>query len=180
MRRLTVRLIFIDKIMLSPNILILGLGNILLADEGFGPAAIYYLQNNFIWPDNIRLVDGGTRGLMLMAELMECEEAIILDIMLAGQKPGSLYFVDNENIKPEFSHHQSMHQSGFFDLLLNCELAGYRPRASLFAIEPFNYQILQPAITGQAQKCLPQFCLNVVNYIRQTYNLFIEEKQAEA
>ena len=50
----------------NKKILILGVGNILLTDEGFGVRAVEYLQANYTWPVCIRLLDGGTQGLMLM------------------------------------------------------------------------------------------------------------------
>lgn len=52
------------------RILILGVGNILLTDEGFGVRAVEYLKAHYRWPEGVRLMDGGTQGLMLMPELL--------------------------------------------------------------------------------------------------------------
>ena len=57
--------------MSDQKVLILGVGNILLTDEGFGVRAAAYLEEHYRWPGNVTLMDGGTQGLMLMSELMD-------------------------------------------------------------------------------------------------------------
>ena len=57
--------------MSDQKVLILGVGNILLTDEGFGVRAAAYLEEHYRWPENVTLMDGGTQGLMLMSELMD-------------------------------------------------------------------------------------------------------------
>lgn len=147
----------------DPQILILGIGNTLLADEGFGPAAITYLEQNFIWPSNIQLVDGATRGLMLMSELLECDLAIILDIILMNSEPGTIYKLEGEEISTSFTNKYSMHQTSLEDILINCELVDHRPETIIYAMEPFNYRCLQPFITIEAERLLPKFCSLIID-----------------
>lgn len=149
------------------RILILGVGNTLLADEGFGVRAVDYLQNNYTWPDNFRLIDGGTLGLLLLAELLECDLAIILDIALGDQPPGTFYRITNSDLNKSLSLRQSMHQTSIEDTLISCELAGHRPNVIVFAMQPYNCQILQAALTPQAQAKLPQFCTKVVEELKK-------------
>ena len=60
--------------------MIMGVGNILLTDEAFGVRAVEYLQANYTWPENVRLEDGGTQGLLLMSTLMDCDMLVLDDI----------------------------------------------------------------------------------------------------
>ena len=75
------------------RIMIMGVGNILLTDEGFGVRAVEYLQAKYTWPENVRLEDGGTQGLLLMSTLMECDTLVVLDVVLGPEKPGTVYMV---------------------------------------------------------------------------------------
>lgn len=144
------------------NILILGVGNILLADEGFGVRALYWLRENYRWPENTRLVDGATLGLLLMGELLECDLAIILDIAQGGEKPGTFYVLENENLGRSLSMGQSMHQTGIEDVLISCDLAGHRPEALVFGFEPFDFQSPKAELSPEARALLPEFCDRVV------------------
>lgn len=142
------------------RILILGVGNTLLGDEGFGVYALRKLEEDWKWPDNVKLVDGGTLGLMLMAELMECDLAIILDIARGGGRPGSFYRIDD--LAGSLSDRHSMHQTSMEDVLVSCDLAGHRPQALAFAMEPFDMENISAELTAKAQERLLPFCEKVI------------------
>lgn len=153
--------------MAEKKILILGVGNILLSDEGFGVRAMEYLRENYLWPENVSLVDGGTRGLLLMAELMECDLAIILDIALGNGAPGSVYLLENEALGESLSFGQSMHEASLDDILISCDLAGHRPETLIFALEPFDYQSPKAELSPEAGEALPEFCSKVVKALAE-------------
>lgn len=150
------------KIMAERKILILGIGNTLLADEGFGVRALNFLRDNYIWPDNVSLLDGATMGLMLMGDLLECDLAIILDIAQAGGAPGSFYEVEIESSMPSLPFRQSMHQASIADVLASCELAGHRPMATAFCMEPFDCETPRESLSLAASANLSGFCSKVV------------------
>lgn len=147
---------------MNKRILILGVGNTLLADEGFGVRAVEYLQAHYQWPPNVRLVDGGTLGLMLMSELLECDIAIVLDIALGGEAPGTFYQIGAEEMDKSLSLRQSSHQTSLSDTLVSCELAGHKPQVMIFAMQPYDFQTVQEKLTPQAEAKLPLFCGRVV------------------
>lgn len=152
---------------MTPRLLILGIGNILLSDEGFGVHAVRYLQDNYQWGANVQLVDGGTRGLMLMAELMECDVAVILDVAQAGEQKGSFYILEDADMDRSLSFCQSMHQTSLSDILVSCDLAGARPETLVFAMEPFDISSPRVTLTQEARALLPQFCAMVVAELRR-------------
>ncbi|MBQ3058889.1 MAG: HyaD/HybD family hydrogenase maturation endopeptidase [Desulfovibrio sp.] len=148
--------------MQDKRILILGVGNILLTDEGFGVRAVEYLQAHYEWPSNVRLMDGGTQALMLMAELQECDFVVILDIVLGPGKPGTIYQLEGEDLRKSLSFRDSMHQTDLVDTLISCELAGHRPEAVVIGLQPFDYKNMCASLSPQAQAMLPTFCQKAV------------------
>ncbi|MBQ4567813.1 MAG: HyaD/HybD family hydrogenase maturation endopeptidase [Desulfovibrio sp.] len=144
------------------RILVLGVGNILLRDEGFGVRALEYLQEHYTWPENVRLMDGGTQGLMLMSELQECDMVIVLDVVLGPEAPGTIYLLEGEDLRKSLSFRDSMHQTDLVDTLISCELAGHRPEAVVIGLQPFDYKTMQVELTPQAQALLPEFCRKAV------------------
>lgn len=148
--------------MAKPRVLILGVGNILLSDEGFGVAAVERLMRDYTWPDNVRLLEGGTQGLFLMPDLMDCDELVVLDAVLGPGAPGTIYLLEGEDLRKSMSFRDSTHQTDLLDTLVSCELAGHRPRAVVIGVQPGDWQTLSPALTPELEARLPEFCAKVV------------------
>lgn len=147
------------------RVLILGVGNTLLADEGFGVRAADYMAANYHWPPNVRILDGGTLGLLLLGELMECDLLIALDIALLGAKPGTFFRIEGKDFGKSLSLRQSAHQTSLADTLISCDLAGHRPEAVIFAMQPWQCRQLRASLSPDAQNMLPVFCQRVVREI---------------
>ena len=127
--------------------MIMGVGNILLTDEGFGVRAVEYLQANYTWPDNVRLEDGGTQGLLLMSTLMDCDTLVVLDVVLGPEKPGTIYMLEGEDLRKSLSFRDSMHQTDLLDTLITCSMAGHDVEAVVFGLQPFDYHTMQVGLT---------------------------------
>ena len=144
------------------RILILGVGNILLTDEGFGVRAVDYLEAHYRWPVHVRLMDGGTQGLMLMPELQECDFLVVLDVVLGPEAPGTVYLLEGEDLRKSLSFRDSMHQTDLLDTLVTCDLAGHRPEAIVIGLQPFDYKTMHVGLSPQAEALLPEFCRKAV------------------
>lgn len=151
-----------DTISSTDTVLILGVGNTLLTDEGFGMRAVAWLRDRYDWPANVTLQEGGTQGLMLMTAIQECSVLIVLDVVLGGQEPGTIYLLENEDLRKSLSFRDSMHQTDLVDTLATCELIGCRPRTIAFGLEPYDFRTMHPEISPQAEARLPEFCRKVV------------------
>lgn len=149
------------------KVLILGVGNILLTDEGFGVRAVEYLQAHFDWPENVRLMDGGTQGLMLMTELLDCDLLIVLDVILGPEKPGTVYLLEGEDLRKSVGFRDSIHQLDLVDTLVTCRMAGHDVEALVFGVQPYDYHTMNPALTPELQEMLPSFCRKVVNALQE-------------
>lgn len=158
------------------KILILGVGNILLSDEGFGVQAVNWLQNNYQWPKYIELLDGGTQGFMLIPHIQSCDILIVLDIVLGQEKAGTTYLLEGNDIRKSFSFHDSMHQTDLLDTLFNCELINSKPQTIVFGFEPFDYKTFNPEITTNSQKLLPQYCSKIISWFENELKIKIKSK----
>ncbi|HKI82077.1 MAG TPA: hydrogenase maturation protease, partial [Pseudodesulfovibrio sp.] len=80
------------------RILILGVGNILFTDEGFGVRVAEDLEQKYEFSDNVTVLDGGTLGLKLMGPIMESDHLIIVDIVLNDGEPGEIFRLLGEDL----------------------------------------------------------------------------------
>ena len=118
--------------------LVLGLGNILWADEGFGVRTVEALNAAYRFPDNVRLMDGGTQGIFLLPWVRAAKRLLILDAIDFGLEPGELRVMHQEDV-PRFMGVKkvSMHQAGFQEVLMSAQLADEFPeKISLVGVQP--------------------------------------------
>jgi len=113
---------------MEKRILVLGIGNILWADEGFGVRCVEALHGGWSFPDNVTLMDGGTQGLYLLPYVQEADCLLVFDAVDYGDVPGSLREVTGEQV-PRFmgAKKMSLHQTGFQEVLMAAELTGKLP-----------------------------------------------------
>ncbi len=118
--------------------LVLGIGNILWADEGFGIRAVETLNERYVFPDNVRVMDGGTQGIFLLPWVRAATQLLIFDAVDFGLEPGTLKLVEGDDV-PRFMgvKKMSMHQAGFQEVLSTAELSGELPgRIALIGVQP--------------------------------------------
>ena len=118
---------------------ILGLGNILLQDEGFGVHFIRWFSETYRLPDNVTATDGGTLGYMLLDILGGCEEAIIIDVIKLDDQPGSIYRFTQEEMEIHMPPPTSAHEVKFADVICKLEMMGEAPPMVFLCIVPEKY-----------------------------------------
>ena len=129
---------------LNGKTLVLGLGNIIMRDEGLGVRACERLTRHYRLPDDVNVLDGGTLGLDLLPYLEGVNDLLIIDAVSAGAPPGSLVRLENEQIPQTLALKTSMHQVGLQELLAVMALRGQTPpRVVLWGMEPL---ILEPGL----------------------------------
>ena len=122
------------------KILVLGVGNILYTDEGVGVRTVERLLEQYEFSENVTLMDGGNLGMRLMQPLMESDYCIVLDAVLGGDAPGTIYRLTGEDLRKSLAFKDSMHQSDLVDTLIYCELVGKRPDTVVIGMEPFDFK----------------------------------------
>lgn len=124
------------------RVLVLGIGNILMMDEGVGIRAIEEIQNRFQFQEDVELLDGGTSGIELLSYISKRDNLIIIDAIKAGYPPGTVLRVEGKDVPACFRMRISPHQLGLSDLLLAATLTGEMPRSVvLFGIEPKRIEL---------------------------------------
>lgn len=115
------------------EILVLGLGNILLGDEGLGVRVIERLLEQYDFPEGVRVMDGGTLGLDLLPYLEDASRLLVVDAVQARKAPGALIRLVRDEI-PVFldASKVSPHQEGLQDLLAVAALKDYLPDEVVF------------------------------------------------
>lgn len=137
------------------KILILGVGNILYTDEGVGVRAVERLQETYDFSDNVTLMDGGNLGMRLMEPLMACDYCIVLDAVLGGDAPGTIYRLTGEDLRKSLAFKDSMHQSDLVDTLIYCELIGKRPDTVVIGMEPFDFNTMAVELSPTVAERVP-------------------------
>jgi hydrogenase maturation protease len=110
-------------------VLVLGIGNLLWADEGFGIRCVDALHRRFEMSLGVELVDGGTQGIYLTNTVASAERVLVFDAIDYGEPPGTLKVVRDADV-PRFHgvRKMSLHQTGFQEVLAAVELLGSPPR----------------------------------------------------
>lgn len=139
----------------SRKILILGVGNILYADEGVGVRAVERLLETYDFSDNVTLMDGGNLGMRLMQPLMDSDYCIVLDAVLGGDQPGTIYRFTGDDLRKSLAFKDSMHQSDLVDTLIYCDLVGKRPDTVVIGMEPYDFKNMSIELTDVVADRLP-------------------------
>ena len=115
---------------------ILGVGNILLKDEGIGVRVVRQLENEYTFPPDIALIDGGTDGPHLTSLVADFDEIIVIDAVEGGENPGTLYRFALDQISFDVPTHLSIHQMGVLEALNEVKLLGKEPKVTFIGVEP--------------------------------------------
>lgn len=138
-----------------PNVLILGIGNLLWADEGFGVRAVEEFNRLYEMPANVRLMDGGTQGLYLVQHVRDADILVVFDAVDYGLEAGTMKLVEGDEV-PQFlgAKKISLHQTGFQEVLATAALLGDLPEhLFLIGVQPVELDdfggSLRPEIKAQ-------------------------------
>ena len=121
----------------SKSVLVLGIGNLVMCDDGVGVRVVQELQRSYCFPENVKVVDGGTLGLDLLPMLENVTHLILVDAVETGEKAGTLIRLSGAELPVVLATKLSPHQMGLKDLLAVSELMGHSPREMvLIGVQP--------------------------------------------
>ena len=137
------------------KIVVLGVGNILLSDEGVGVCVAQELMKMKL-PPGVRVVEGGTEGFGLLDVITEADRLIIVDAVKGGGAPGSIYRFDIEDLSlyPDTCK-TSFHQVGIMDVLRLSGLIGKTPQATIIGVEPKSLE-MSMTLSCEVSKKVPE------------------------
>jgi hydrogenase maturation protease len=135
---------------------ILGIGNIILSDEGVGVRAAEALTAAYELPADVEMIDGGTAGMELLGPLAGVDLLLVLDAIMAGRAPGTVVTLVGAEVPVFFRSKLSPHQISICDVLAGLEFSGEAPKdLVLIGCEPQSLELgleLTPTIAAQLPK----------------------------
>ncbi len=143
------------------KIAVLGVGNVLLSDEGLGVRVVEEIRKRYRLPEEVLLIDGGTLGLNLLYFLEDVERLLIVDAVLGGLPPGSLYKFKGEEVLTYFkSRKLSAHDIGIQEVLALADLTDRLPKEIVvLGLEPESFEIsldLSPSVKDNLDKLIEE------------------------
>jgi hydrogenase maturation protease len=155
------------------KILVLGIGNILWADEGFGVRAVEHLAAHYSFGPEVQIMDGGTQGLYLLPVLEDLETLIIVDAIDFGLPPATLHHVEGSAVPATIgARKMSLHQTGFQEVLALLELRGHAPRAiHLVGVQPVTMQDYGGGLTEAVARQVSPAVQMVLDLLTQRYGV---------
>ena len=133
--------------------LVLGVGNLILSDEGVGIRVIERLQEKYQLPEGVQALDGGTLGLNLPYHLEGVRHLLIADAVETGKEPGSLIRLEGDEVPAFLSVKMSPHQIGVSDMLFAARLKDICPsEVVLWGVQPGRVEVgleLSPPVAAQ-------------------------------
>ncbi len=118
---------------------ILGLGNTLLKDEGFGVHFLNEMAAKYSFPASVKLVDGGTLSYGLLDIICSCERMLVIDVIKSNDSPGSIYRFNQAEMELNRQAPTSAHEVEFFDVLNKAEMIDALPETVFLCITPQDY-----------------------------------------
>lgn len=137
------------------RIVILGVGNLLLTDEGVGPTTIAHLGERWRFPGHVELVDGATAGLELINVFQSAGHIVVVDTVLGGAEPGALYRFHPDDVPTDVRYRTSIHQVSFMDAWNMARLLGPAPDIVIIGVEPEDMATPHVGLTDTVAARLP-------------------------
>ncbi len=131
------------------QITVLGVGNILLSDEGFGVKVVLKMMQNYQFPENVCLVDGNVQGLSLLGTISDTDYLIVVDAIKDNGKPGTIYRLNSKDIPNRVRAKNSLHQVDFLEALTLCRALDHVPETVIFGVEPRDIETVQDKLTPE-------------------------------
>jgi len=132
----------------DPEVVVIGLGNILMEDEGIGVHAIRHLEENYRFKPEIEIVDGGTSGLDLLPFFGPQKSILLIDAVNFNMEPGTVASLKDEAILAQLDPKISLHHLGLSDLISISELTDRKAKKmTLLGIQPESMENLDLEMT---------------------------------
>ncbi|WP_213992141.1 HyaD/HybD family hydrogenase maturation endopeptidase [Sodalis sp. dw_96] len=150
------------------RILVLGIGNLLLSDEAVGVRIVEALERRFTFTPAIDILDGGTSGMELLEAMSGRDHLIVADAVLAGQTPGEVVVLRDDDVPAFLTQKLSPHQLGLADALMALRLLDEFPRRlTLVGVEPQSLT-MRIGLTDGVERAMEPALGQVISALEQS------------
>lgn len=149
------------------DIVVLGIGNIVLRDDGLGVRVVEHLEDHYDFPDNVQVLDGGTLGMELLRFITPAKRILLLDAIHGGQVPGTMYRLEGDAVQAHFQEKISAHEIGIQDVLTLLSLTGKpMPEIVVLGVEPLDLAV-GLELSEELSQAVPVLAERAVEELRQ-------------
>ncbi len=134
---------------------ILGLGNILMKDEGFGVHFVRWIEGRWKFPESVEVIEGGVMAYSLLGPVCGCEHLIVVDVLKTDDEPGAVYRFTLAEIEPKLPPPTSAHEVQFMDVLCKAEMLDEAPEVVFLCIVPENFRDMEMEISPKLREKFP-------------------------
>ncbi len=149
------------------DVLVLGVGNVMMGDEGLGVHVVRHLLERYIFPPGVEVVDGGTGGLALLPFIQSSRFVIIVDALDAEAEAGSIFMCDASRIEQETGVRTSLHDTGILDVINTAGLLGERPDAVIIGVQPLKMDEFGGGLTEPVAGSIERVCELVCEHLEE-------------
>ena len=149
------------------KVLVLGVGNLLLTDDGFGVHLINSLRETAL-PGNVMLLEAGTVSHQLIPLFRDIDHLIVIDVVQAGDAPGSLFRFSPDDLAFRSEQMFSLHQISLIDVLKMAELTGSKPKTIVIGVQPRDVSSWSLELSAELKAVLPRVRELVLEEIKNT------------
>lgn len=140
---------------MTERVLVLGIGNPLVKDEGVGVRVIEEMMGTLRFPENVTLMDAGTMGMGILNLFRECDYMLVIDaIDGTGEAPGTIVRLTADELAPNQVLH-SLHDLRFVDVLQAAELIGAKPETDCIGIQIADMDGVEIGLTPEVEAAVP-------------------------
>ena len=130
-----------DDVLHPAEVTVLGVGNIILRDEGFGVRVAEYLDRHYEFPEDVQIIDGGTLGIELTQYVTGTKKLLVIDSINGGAAPGTRFHLRNDEVMAHFQDKLSAHEVGIQDVLALLTVTGHKvPEVVVLGAQPFDLE----------------------------------------
>ena len=155
-----------DNVLYPAEVTVLGVGNVILQDEGFGVRVVEYLDSRYEFPEDVQLVDGGTLGIELTQYVTGTKKLLIIDSINGGAAPGTRFRFENDAVMAHFQDKLSAHEVGVQDVLALLTVTGRKvPEVAVIGAQPYRVEA-GVELTREMQEILPEVAEEALEILR--------------
>lgn len=152
---------------LDGKIVVLGVGNVLLRDEGVGVRVVQELERRYQFPDQVAVIDGGTLGLSLLAVIHAASRLIVVDAVTNRGRPGTLYRLTADDLPKTVAYKTSIHQTDLVEAINICrEVFDHEPPVTIIGVEPEDINPYNVQLSAPVAAAVPDMIEAVLDEIR--------------
>lgn len=137
-------------------------------DEGIGVYASKYLEENFVFDEDVEIVDGGTLGFKLMRYYQEYDKVIIMDTVSIEDTPGSIYNLPSEVLLGLGEYRKTAHEVEVVEMLEICSMLESIAQVNIIGIVPKDIESVGIGLTDTMRKSFDHYIQTLLQELERS------------